>query len=107
MPDKDPTTWNAATWALGFLMAIAGGLVSWFAGFKSGHAKTFNKFAFAGEIFTSGFVGLSVFFLLTSMGMHMGVCAAGAGIGGHMGARLLIIAEGIFEVWIVKFKNKL
>ncbi len=105
--EKDPTLWPLATWALGFLMAMGGGLVSWFAGFKSGHTKTFNAFAFAGEIFTSGFVGLSVFFLLTSMGMHMGVCAAGAGIGGHMGTRLLIIAESVIETRINKLKKRL
>ena len=29
MPDKDPTTWAAATWILALSMAIGGGLVNW------------------------------------------------------------------------------
>lgn len=31
MPEKDPTTWTAATWLLALGMAFGGGAVNWYA----------------------------------------------------------------------------
>jgi hypothetical protein len=46
---------------------------------------------------TSGFVGIGVFMALDGFGQPASLCAAGAGIGGHMAARLLFIVERIIE----------
>ena len=100
MPEKDPTTWTAATWALGFIMAISGGLVNWYSRVRRGHTRAFNFVELVGEIFTSGFVGMGVFMLLTSLGQQMGICAAAAGVGGHMATRLLFAIEKAIEAKI-------
>lgn len=97
MPEKDPTNWTAATWALAIGMATVGGLVNWRARIKKGHARAFNIIELIGEVFTSGFVGVSVFMLLEAMGQPAGICAAAAGIGGHMATRLLFAVERVIE----------
>lgn len=97
MPEKDPTTWTAATWLLALGMAFGGGAVNWYAKVKRGHARVFNIIELIGEIFTSGFVGLGVFMLLAAMEQPMGICAAAAGVGGHMATRLLFAIERAVE----------
>lgn len=43
MPEKDPTTWTAATWLLALGMAFGGGgAVNWYAKVKHGHTRAFN-----------------------------------------------------------------
>ena len=105
MPEKDPTTWSAATWALGFLMASAGGAVNWYAKVKRGHARAFNIGELIGEIAISGFVGMLVFMALDAIGQPMGLCAAGAGVGGHMATRLIFAVERVIESRIDKLKD--
>lgn len=97
MPEKDPTTWTAATWALALGMAFGGGVVNWYAKIKRGHTRAFNIIELFGEIFTSGFVGLGVFMLAAAMDQSVGACAAAAGVGGHMATRLLFALERIIE----------
>ena len=97
MPEKDPTTWTAATWLLALGMAFGGGAVNWYAKVKRGHARAFNIIELIGEIFASGFVGLGVFMLLAAMGQPAGICAAAAGVGGHMATRLLFAIERAVE----------
>lgn len=97
MPEKDPTTWGLATWLLALGMAFGGGAVNWYAKVKRGHTRAFNIIELIGEIFTSGFVGLGVFMLLAAMDQPAGVCAAAAGVGGHMATRLLFAIERAVE----------
>lgn len=97
MPIKDPTTWSLATWALAIGMAFAGGFVNWYSRVKRGHTRVFNLIELIGEIWTSGLVGVSAFMILSSYDQPLGVCAAAAGIGGHMGTRLLFLVEQVFE----------
>lgn len=93
MPEKDPTNWTHATWALGILMASAGGVISWYGKVKSGHTKASNIIDLILDVFTSAFVGLIVFMSLDAIGQPIGLCAAAGGVGGHMGTRLLFIVE--------------
>ncbi len=97
MPEKDPTTWNIATWLLALGMASAGGVINWLARIKTGKTRPFNIIELVGEVFTSGFVGIGVFMVLDSFDQSLGLCAAGAGIGGHMATRLLFILEKSLE----------
>lgn len=97
VPEKDPTTWSAATWLLALGMAFGGGAVNWYAKVKRGHTRAFNIIELVGEIFTSGFVGLGVFMLLAAVDQPVGVCAAAAGVGGHMATRLLFAIERAIE----------
>lgn len=97
MPEKDPTTWGVATWMLALGMAFGGGAVNWYAKVKQGHARAFNIIELIGEIFTSGFVGLGVFMLMAAVDQPAGICAAAAGVGGHMATRLLFAIERAIE----------
>ena len=97
MPEKDPTTWTAATWLLALGMAFGGGAVNWYAKVKRGHTRAFNIIELIGEIFTSGFVGLGVFMLLAALDQPVGTCAAASGVGGHMATRLLFTIERAVE----------
>lgn len=95
--EKDPTTWTAATWLLAVGMSLAGGAVNFYARVKRGHTRAFNLIELVGEIFISGFVGLGTFMLLTGIGHPLGIAAVAAGIGGHMGTRVLFLAEQALE----------
>jgi hypothetical protein len=97
MPTKDPTTWTYATWLLAIGMSCAGGLVNFYARVKQGHARAFNLIELLGEIFTSAFVGLGVFMIAQGMDQPVGLCAALAGVGGHMATRLLFTVEKVVE----------
>ncbi|NTV10480.1 MAG: hypothetical protein HGA47_06860 [Zoogloea sp.] len=97
MPEKDPTTWSLATWALAICMSFGGGLVNWYGRMRRGHVRAFNLIELAGEIFTSGFVGLGAFMALSGLDWPTGLCAAAAGTAGHMSTRLLFVLERWFE----------
>lgn len=97
MPEKDPTNWGYAVWLLAVGMSAAGGLVNFYARVKRGHTRAFNFIELIGEIFTSAFVGLGAFMIAQSYGLPLGLCAALAGVGGHMATRLLFLAEKLIE----------
>ena len=97
MPEKDPANWALGTWVLALSMAVGGGLINWYAKLKRGHARVFNFVELIGEIFTSGLVGLSIFMLLDSWDQPAGLCAAAAGVSGHMATRLLFAVERAVE----------
>lgn len=97
MLEKDPTTWTNSMWALAVGMAVAGGAVNWYAKVRRGHTRVFNIVELIGEIFTSGFVGVVVFMALSGIGQPVALCAAAAGIGGHMATRLLFAIERAAE----------
>ena len=94
---KQHNTKTLLTWALAMGMAAAGGFVNWYSRVKRGHTRVFNLIELVGEICTSGHVGVGAFMILSSYDQPLGVCAAAAGIGGHMGTRLLFLIEQIFE----------
>lgn len=98
MLEKDPTTWTLATWLLAVGMAFGGGAINWYARVKRGYARAFNIIELIGEIFTSGFVGLAVFMGLAGIDQPLGVCAAAAGVAGHMATRLLFAVERAVEL---------
>lgn len=97
MMDKDPTAWAHTTWLLAIGMAVGGGIINWYSKVKRGHTRLFNFAELIGEILTSGIVGVGTFMALAALDQPMGICAAAAGIGGHMGTRLLFILESKFE----------
>jgi len=105
MLDKDPTSWNAATWLLAVGMAMGGGIINWYTKVKRGQTRMFNLVELIGEMFTSGIVGIGTFMVLASFNQPMGLCAAAAGIGGHMATRLLFLIENALESNIKKVSD--
>jgi len=103
MPEKDPSTWAMSTWLFALMWPVIGGLVNWYSKVKRGKTRVFNVIELIGEVATSGFVGITVYMVFASYGWPEGVCAAAAGVGGHMGARLLYIFERIIEDRMKKY----
>lgn len=106
MPEKDPTTWDAGVWLLSIGMSLAGGLINWYGRIKSGNIIRFNLLELIGELFTSGAVGVGIFMLLEAWGQPLGVCAAAAGVSGHMSTRLLFVVGQVVESRINAFVVK-
>jgi len=102
--DKDPTSWPYTTWLLAIGMASSGGVINWLSRIRKGQTRSFNIIELLGEVFTSGFVGLGVFMAAESMEQPLGLCAAAAGVGGHMATRLLFAIEKILESKINKLQ---
>jgi hypothetical protein len=94
---NDPTTWPVITWIIALTMALSGGLINWFGQSKKFIAGQFSIFELFGELFTSGFVGVGLFMFLDSINQPMGLCAAAAGVGGHMATRFLFLVERRIE----------
>lgn len=90
-------------------MSLAGGFINWYGRIKSGHIITFNILELIGELFTSGSVGVGVFMVLEAWDQPIGICAAAAGIAGHMSTRLLFavgqVVESRINTFIKKKKN--
>jgi hypothetical protein len=105
MPDKDPTNWGLAIWILALGMSCAGGLVNWYTRVKKGYTRAFNVVELVGEIFTSAVVGLGVFMAAQALDQPIGLCAALAGVGGHMATRLLFTLENWVESYFKKFSR--
>lgn len=93
MPEKDPTNWTAATWVLASSAAMAGGFINWYSKVKAGHTRAFNVAELLGEILISGVVGLGSYMAADGFGLPPSLCAVAAGVGGHMGTRLVFLAE--------------
>lgn len=103
MPEKDPSTWAMSTWLFALMWPVIGGLVNWYSKIKQGKTRAFNIIELIGEVATSGFVGIIVYMVFASYGWPEGVCAATAGVGGHMGTKLLYIFERIVEDRMKKY----
>lgn len=97
MQESDPTTWPAITWIIAITMALSGGLINWLGQSKKIQSGHFSVFELFGELFTSGFVGVGLFMFIDSLGQPLGLCAAAAGIGGHMATRFLFLVEHRIE----------
>jgi hypothetical protein len=93
MPEKDPTNWTAATWILASGMALGGGFINWYSRTRTNSPHIFNLAEFIGEIFISGVVGLGAYMASDGLGLPASLSAAAAGIGGHMGTRLVFLVE--------------
>lgn len=101
---KDPSNWPVGTWLLGIIMACSGGVVNWYSKVKAGQARPFNFVELIGEVFTSGFTGMGVFMALDAWGYPLGLCAAAAGVAGHMATRFLFAIEQVIESHIDRLK---
>lgn len=96
MPEKDPTTYELATYLWVFLLSMWGGAVSYIRRISEGRASP-NKFIrfceFMGEILTSAFVGVITFYLCEAAGMSQLLTAVCVSVCGHMGTRAIYQLE--------------
>ena len=95
MPVNNPIDWNYSTWLLAIAMAVGGGLINWLAHVKNTENHVFSIFELMGELFTSAFIGVGVFMVAQALNQEIAICAALAGVGGHMATRLLFLIERV------------
>lgn len=93
MPEKDPTTWTYATWLLAISAAFGGGFINWYSKVRAGHTRSVNVVELIGEMVVSGIVGLGAYMTADGFSLPPSFCAVAAGVGGHMGTRLLFLVE--------------
>ena len=96
----DPAHWTLGTWILGGGAACLGGVVNWYAKVRAGHTRAFNLVELLGEMFISSVVGMGVFMAAQGLSQPIALSAALAGLGGHMGTRLLFVIERAAETRI-------
>lgn len=93
MPEKDPSNYSILTYSLVVLLSMWGGTVNFIRKKKLGIVRAFNIVEFIGELVTSAFTGIIVFFLCEASDISPLMTAALVGIAGHMGSRLLYQLE--------------
>jgi hypothetical protein len=105
MPEKDPLNWTLGTWIIALIMASGGGIINWFSHARARDPHRFSIIELFGEIFTSGFVGIGIFMVAASYDQPTAICAALAGVSGHMATRLLFLLENWIERAITRRLN--
>lgn len=95
--DKTPLDYPLKFWLFPLLMALLGGLASWYNKVKKGELAATNLFALMGEFVVSALAGLLAFLFCDWMNLPVGVTGAISGLAGHAGAKALSLAEGIMQ----------
>lgn len=99
---KDPLAYPLKTYGLMLLMAIFGGFVSWYGKVVRKELPVASLFHLIGELATSAFAGMMMFFLCEWAGSPTLLTVAIVSMSGHMGAKLL----GWVEEKLKKFLEK-
>jgi hypothetical protein len=95
MPEKDPTTWSLATWALILGMSILGGVSRVLAKARDYGCGSISLIGFIADLATSGLVGVASFMVLISFDYPVSLCAAASGMSGHLATRIIFLSFGI------------
>jgi hypothetical protein len=99
---QDQTSRNPLSYSLreyGLILAIAmlGGFVRWYNAVRRGQSVAYDLRILVGELFTSAFIGILVFWGCEAMGVQPLVTAALAGMAGHAGVSGLMWAERLLK----------
>ncbi len=105
MPIKDPSSYEAITYAWVFSLSSWGGIAGYIRKIKSGCAR-FSIAELIGEICISGFVGIITFFLCESAQIHQVLAAAVIGISSHMGSRAILTMERLLECIVQRIADR-
>jgi hypothetical protein len=104
--EKDPLSYEVATWLWVCGLSFLGGLASYVRKIKTGLIQRFSVMEILGEMVISGFVGILTFFLCESSHAPPMLSAAIIGISSHMGSRAIFIfetaADNAFQRWVGK-----
>lgn len=93
MPEKDPLSYELATYGWVTFISAWGGLASFFIKIKNGHVVRPSIAEFIGEIVIAGFVGVLTFFVCEAGGINPLLSASFIGISSHMGSRAILLFE--------------
>lgn len=90
---KDPLSYPLRVYGFMLAMAILGGFVSWYAKVRRKEIPAGSLFHLIGEVTTSAFAGMLTFFACEYANFPQILTAAVVGVSGHMGAKLISMAE--------------
>jgi hypothetical protein len=90
---KDPLDYSIKTYGVILMIAMLGGLVSWYAKVRKGDLPGWSMFHLMGELMTSALAGLLCFWLCEWAGLAPLLTAAFTGVAGHMGTRAITLFE--------------
>lgn len=99
---KDPLEYPLKHWGFILLMALLGGLASWYNKVKRGEVAATNLFALTGEFVVSALAGLLAFLICDYFNVPIGITGAMAGLSGHAGARALAVGEVLLQRFVEK-----
>lgn len=90
---KDPLSYPLRVYGFMLAVAILGGFVSWYAKVRRNEIPAGSVFHLIGEVTTSAFAGMLTFFACEYADLPQILTAALVGVSGHMGAKLISLAE--------------
>ena len=94
---KDPFSYSLRIYGLMLATAILGGFVSWYGKVRRGEISPGSVFHLIGEITTSAFVGLVVFWACEYLNLPQLVTAPIVGVAGHLGAKAITWIERVAQ----------
>lgn len=97
---RNPLSYSLKEYAFVLLMALAGGMASWWAKVRRGEVGAGSLSALIGELSMSAFAGLMVFYLCEWMQLNPLLTACVVGMSGHAGARALTWLEHIGQRYV-------
>jgi len=90
---KDPMSYPLKTYGFMLFVAVLGGFVSFYAKVRRGEVAGLSLMHLVGEITTSAFAGLLVFWLCEYLNVPQILTAPLVGVSGHMGAKAISLLE--------------
>lgn len=90
---RDPLSYPIKTYGFMLGFAIFGGLVSFYSKVRKGEVQGLSLMHLVGEIATSAFAGMIVFYLCEYLKLDQMLTAPLVGISGHMGAKVITLIE--------------
>ena len=96
-PPRSPLSYSLREYGLILAIAMLGGFVRWYNAVRRGQSVAYDLRTLVGELFTSAFIGILVFWGCEAMGVQPLVTAALAGMAGHAGVSGLMRAERLLK----------
>lgn len=93
MAAKDPMNYPLKTYGFMLFVAVMGGFVSFYAKVRRNEIAGASLMHLIGEIATSAFAGLLVFWLCEWLDVPQILTAPLVGVAGHMGAKVITLLE--------------
>jgi hypothetical protein len=90
---KHPLDYSLREYAFLLLLSLLGGFVAFHQKVRTGKVQAWNLTHLVGELTTSAFSGMLVFWLCEAAGLAPLYTASLSGIGGYMGTRALTLIE--------------
>lgn len=99
---KGPLSYSLKEYGLVLLLALAGGLASWWAKVRRGELVMWSLSSLIGELCMSAFAGLMSFYACEWLQINPLLTACVVGMSGHAGARALSWAETLGQRYVEK-----